>query len=761
MPVLADLLHALLLPLRIVLRLIHRLLYSPTWRTTYPVTRTLPEPVAPAARKGTWTLRTRTGESPLGPVKHTLNGNTGRQLWTFDPAAAPAAWEADALSHFRREYEAMAEVRHHSADEPLRLQALRETGGKRRAAKPLPKGAAEAEQVDASLRHGIGFYGSLQMEDGHWPGDYGGPMFLLPGLVIACYVTETELPAEHRAEMLRYLRNHQNEDGGTGLHIEGHSTMFGTSLNYVAARLLGMAADDPHCLRARAFMHGRGGAVNNTSWAKFWLALLGVYEWRGINPLPPEMWILPYWLIVHPGRFWCHCRMVYLPMSYLYGKRAACPPTPLTEALRKELYVEPYSEIAWEEQRNNCGPADMYVQHHPLQDLLWKVVAAAEPWIPAWLRRRALSWCADMILHEDGSTRHVDIGPVNKAINMVCCWYDDPHGEAFKAHLPRIFDYLWLAEDGMKMQGYNGSQAWDTAFAVQAIAASGLGEEAEVSPILRKAHEYLDASQVREDCPEVERYYRHISNGAWPFSTQDHGWPISDCSSEGLKGVIAVEALGLPGVAALEPERLFDCVNVILSYQNTAEHWGTGGWATYENTRGPAALELLNPSECFGDIVIDYSYCELTCACITALSHFHRRHPGHRTAEISTAIKLGAQWIRDKQRPDGSWYGSWGVCFTYGAWFGVVGLASVGEREATSPHVAKALAFLRSKQLPDGGWGESYLSSSRKEYHHADASQAPPPHTRLHERTPSLTAPLGTRTRRQPRHRVHASPSFR
>ena len=155
MPVLADLLHTLLLPLRLVLRLIQRLLYSPTWRTTYPVTRTLPEPVAPAACKGTWTLRTRTGESPLGPVKHTLNGNTGRQLWTFDPAAAPAAWEADALSHFRREYEATAEVRHHSADEPLRLQALRETGGKRRAAKPLPKGAAEAEQVDASLRHGI------------------------------------------------------------------------------------------------------------------------------------------------------------------------------------------------------------------------------------------------------------------------------------------------------------------------------------------------------------------------------------------------------------------------------------------------------------------------------------------------------------------------------------------------------------------------------------------------------------------------------
>ncbi len=34
-------------------------------------------------------------------------------------------------------------------------------------------------------------------------------------------------------------------------------------------------------------------------------------------------------------------------------------------------------------------------------------------------------------------------------------------------HIPRVYDYLWVAEDGMKMQGYNGSHLWDTAFAVQ------------------------------------------------------------------------------------------------------------------------------------------------------------------------------------------------------------------------------------------------------------------------------------------------------
>ena len=44
------------------------------------------------------------------------------------------------------------------------------------------------------------------------------------------------------------------------------------------------------------------------------------------------------------------------------------------------------------------------------------------------------------------------------------------------------------------------------------------------------------AEQVREDCPgPLVKWYRHISRGAWPFSTCDHGWPISDCSAEGLK----------------------------------------------------------------------------------------------------------------------------------------------------------------------------------------------------------------------------------
>jgi hypothetical protein len=37
---------------------------------------------------------------------------------------------------------------------------------------------------------------------------------------------------------------------------------------------------------------------------------------------------------------------------------------------------------------------------------------------------------------------------------MICRWVEDPNSEAFKLHIERVYDLLWVAEDGMKMQVY-------------------------------------------------------------------------------------------------------------------------------------------------------------------------------------------------------------------------------------------------------------------------------------------------------------------
>lgn len=55
------------------------------------------------------------------------------------------------------------------------------------------------------------------------------------------------------------------------------------------------------------------------------------------------------------AKMWCYCRMVYMPMSYLYGKKFVGPITPLILQLREELYSEPYDKINWPKYRHVCA----------------------------------------------------------------------------------------------------------------------------------------------------------------------------------------------------------------------------------------------------------------------------------------------------------------------------------------------------------------------------------------------------------------------
>lgn len=229
---------------------------------------------------------------------------------------------------------------------------------------------------------------------------------------------------------------------------------------------------------------------------------------------------------------------------------------------------------------------------------------------------------------------------------------------------------------------------------------------------LRGATRYLKETQIQEDVSLRVRFFRHISKGGWPFSTKAHGWPITDCTAEGLKATLSIMRTDLLApTERLSDSCLADACNMILSWQNK-----DGGWATYELQRAGAWLELLNPSEVFGDIMVDYSYVECTSACLQALLSFGSHYPSHRTAEVQQAMQRGAQFIKQLQRQDGSWYGSWAVCFTYGTWFGVKGLLAAGEQPGCSEALARAASFLLVHQNPDGGWGESVVSCSEKCY---------------------------------------------
>jgi hypothetical protein len=98
------------------------------------------------------------------------------------------------------------------------------------------------DPIGAALAH----LASTQDASGSWKGDYGGPLFLLPIFIATARTVGYRIDESTRSGMERYLRAHQNGDGGWGLHVEGTSHVFTTVLSYVALTVLGRRGDGPN-----------------------------------------------------------------------------------------------------------------------------------------------------------------------------------------------------------------------------------------------------------------------------------------------------------------------------------------------------------------------------------------------------------------------------------------------------------------------------------------------------------------------------------
>lgn len=408
-------------------------------------------------------------------------------------------------------------------------------------------------------------------------------------------------------------------------------------------------------------------------------------------------------------------------MSYIWSKKFTMPETPLVRQLRQEMFVQSYDTLDFASHRNSIAPEDNY---HPKSWLLNLInVLLVWLWIP-FLRTKSLveraeAWTWRLIQYEDHNTDYADLAPVNAPLNTLCCFIKEgPESYSFRRHLYRLEEYLWMNKEGMLANGTNGVQVWDTSFTIQACVEAGLAESPKWKPMLVKALEYLESEQIREEVPDREICYRQSRKGAWPFSTKLQGYTVSDCTAEALRVVLLLQN-GHKYAPLLDESRIHDAVDVLLTMQN--KH--TGGFASYERQRGSEYLELLNAAEVFGRIMVEYDYPECTTAVVTVLSLFQKFYPAYRAEEIKKIKESALQYIRRAQRADGSWYGSWGICFTYAAMFALESLSSVGETYANSPRVRQACDFLISHQMPDGGWGESYRASELKVWVDHETSQ--------------------------------------
>ena len=90
-----------------------------------------------------------------------------------------------------------------------------------------------------------------------------------------------------------------------------------------------------------------------------WLALLNLYDWRGVNAVLPELWSLPRRIPLHPSNWYCHTRLIYMAMATIYSHRFQAPVTPAIASLREELFPQGFADVDFSASRNRLRDADL------------------------------------------------------------------------------------------------------------------------------------------------------------------------------------------------------------------------------------------------------------------------------------------------------------------------------------------------------------------------------------------------------------------
>ena len=632
-----------------------------------------------------------------GAVAAALPRSADRRAWrrTRDTVHALAV----RIGHCRRGFRELRRAAGTGADREERSRnslskgLLVSMGSRDGDARPGRASAGVSVDADAALRGAAARLLDLQGEDGGWEGEMTWCPMLTAQYVLLHHLVGRSLAPARRRRILRHFARTRLPGGCWGLHEHSQPYLFVTTLVYVAARLMGVERDDALIEGAGDFVRSEGVLAIPT-WGKFWLALLGLYDWRGVHAMLPELWRLPRWLPVHPAKWYCHTRHIYMAMAAVYAHRYRTPVTPLIAALRDELFPEGFANVDFRAGRSRLREADLFARPTALCRAAQGAARVFDRLHVKRLRRHCREELIRRIRWELRSSSHTSISPVSGFLNILALWLDDPDDADCRAALQRLDDWIWEDEAcGARVTGAR-SASWDTGFALQALAAAPAF--AGRPDALRKGADFLRRQQIHTSFDGFREADRTDPGGGWCFAGVWHGWPVTDCTAEAVLGMIAGDREGV------DESALGDAVRFMLRGRNR-----DGGFGSYEARRSAFGLEWLNPAEMFGDSMTEHSYVECTASCLAALAACRRHFPRVTGPDAVEAMTRADTWLRRTQASDGSWRGVWGVQFIYGTFFGVRGLLAGGARPG-DPAVRLACRWLLDRQRSDGGWGEHH-----------------------------------------------------
>jgi squalene-hopene/tetraprenyl-beta-curcumene cyclase len=511
---------------------------------------------------------------------------------------------------------------------------------------------------------------SLQHPDGYWCFELEADC-TIPAEYILMMHFMGEIDESLERKIAHYLRAHQEGHGGWPLFPGGKFNMSCSVKAYYALKLAEDSPDAPHMVRARKAILASGGAARSNVFTRITLALFGQIPWRGVPFTPVEIMLLPRWFPFHLSKVSYWSRTVVVPLTIL------CSLKPLAKNPRevqiRELFIAP------PEREKNYFPARSRLNRILL--VLDKAGHLLEPFIARMVRRRALKkaeqWMIERLNGTDGLGA-IFPAMVNAHEALACLGYppDHPYRMATRQALQKL---LVNREESAYCQPCV-SPVWDTALSCLA-----LQEEAseDAQEHVYQALKWLQDRQLGDQPGDWQEDHPGLEGGGWPFQFRNPHYPDLD------------DTAAVAWTMHQSQQERFR-----LSLQRAAD-WicgmqsKNGGFASFDSDNTSYFLNEIP----FADhgALLDPPTSDVSARCAILLAFIGRR---------SRELKACLHFLAREQEPDGSWYGRWGTNYIYGTWSVLAALEKLDD-PPNQFHVQRAVNWLKNKQRPDGGWGES------------------------------------------------------
>ena len=537
--------------------------------------------------------------------------------------------------------------------------------------------------IEAGIKRATDALLAAQKADGHWVFELEADVTIPSEYVLLRHYLAEPIDSHLEAKVATYIRRRQAAHGGWPLFHDGAFDMSASVKAYFALKMIGDDVEAPHMRRAREAILSRGGAARSNVFTRVLLSLYGQVPWSAVPVMPVEIMLLPRWFPFHLDKVSYWARTVIVPLLVLQAlKPQARNPRGIGIG---ELFVVPPAQVrTWP-----AGAHQAWVLVK-LFGLLDKGLRLAEPFFPQHARQRAIdravAFVRERLNGEDG------LGAIFPAMANAVMMFDVlgyPKDGPDYATARHAIDKLLVDKGDEAYCQPCVSPVWDTALVAHALLESG---DRAALAACRRGLDWLKPLQILDVKGDWATRRPDVRPGGWAFQYANPHYPDLDDTA-----VVAM-ALDRAGHGTPATDREGDAAAIargrewILGLQSR-----NGGFGAFDADN---TYHYLNHIP-FADhgALLDPPTADVTARCISMLAQLGERR------ESSEPLRRAVDYLLSEQLGDGSWFGRWGINYVYGTWSALCALNAAG-LTGEHPHVRQATGWLTSIQNPDGGWGE-------------------------------------------------------